>query len=171
MAEIKIPKARVAVLLGVKGKTKRRIEIITNTKLKINSKEGEVEISGEPFEVYQAEPILKAIARGFNPDTALCLGYEENCFELIDIKHYSGNSKKKFSRMKSRLIGAKGKCRKTIEQIAGVKLSIYGKTVGIIGKIEDVHLARIAVLDILNGAPHGPVYKNLEERVSKLEQK
>ncbi len=170
MAEIKIPKARVAVLLGVNGKTKRKIEERTSTKLKVNSKEGEVEISGEPLEVYQAEPILKAIARGFNPDIALSLRHEENCFELIDIKHYSGNSKNKLSRMKSRLIGTKGKCRITIEQIADVKLSVYGKTVGIIGKIENVHLARIAILDILKGAPHGPVYKKLEERTSKQEE-
>src|SRR3989344_1095990 len=165
MTETKIPKARVAVLLGVKGKTKRKIESITNTKLKVNSKDGEVEILGEPLEVYQAEPIIRAIARGFNPDIALSLKDEENCFELIDIKHYSGNSKNKISRVKSRLIGAKGRCRKTLEQIADVKISIYGKTIGVIGKIEKVHLARIAVLDILKGAPHGPVYKKLEERI------
>ena len=169
MAEIKIPKARVAVLLGVKGKTKRKIEKITNIKLKINSQEGEVEISGESLEVYQTEPIIKAIARGFNPEIALMLMDEENSFELIDIKQYSGGSKKKIERMKSRLIGEKGRCRKTIEDIADVKLSIFGKTVGIIGKIENVHLARIAVQDILRGAPHGPVYKKLEERISKLE--
>src|SRR3989344_8952690 len=114
MTETKIPKARVAVLLGVKGKTKRKIESITNTKLKVNSKDGEVEILGEPLEVYQAEPIIKAVARGFNPDIALTLTNEENCFELIDIKQHSGGSKKKMSRMKSRLIGEKGKCRKTI---------------------------------------------------------
>ena len=170
MTEIKIPKARVAVLLGVKGKTKRKIEEKTNTKLKVNSKDGEVEILGESFESYQAEPIIRAIARGFNPEIALSLKDEENCFELVDIKHYSGNSKKKFSRVKSRLIGTRGKCRKTIEQIADVKISIYGKTIGIIGGIEKVHLARIALLDILRGAPHGPVYKKLEERISKQEK-
>ena len=167
MTEIKIPRARVAVLLGVKGKTKRRIEKATNTKLKINSKEGEVEITGESLEVYQAEPIVKAVARGFNPEIALTLTNEENCFELIDLKQHSGGSKNKILRMKSRLIGEKGRCRKTIEDVADVKLSIFGKTVGIIGNIENVHLARIAVLDILRGAPHGPVYKKLEERISK----
>ena len=170
MAEIKIPKARVAVLLGIKGKTKRRIEKATSTKFNATSKEGDVEIAGEPLAVYQAEPIIKAVARGFNPDIALTLTNEENCFELIDIKQHSGGSKKKMSRMKSRLIGEKGRCRKTIEDIADVKLSIFGKTVGIIGKIENVHLARIAVQDILRGAPHGPVYKKLEERISKLHE-
>jgi ribosomal RNA assembly protein len=169
MTEIKIPKARVAVLLGVKGKTKRKIEKATNIKLKINSKEGEVEILGESLEVYQAEPILKAVARGFNPEIALTLTNEDNCFELIDLKSHAGSSKNKILRMKSRLIGEKGRCRRTIEEIADVKISIYGKTVGIIGDIENVHLARIAILDILRGAPHGPVYKKLEERVSKLE--
>ncbi len=169
MTEIKIPKARVAVLLGVKGRTKRKIEKLTNTKLKVNSKEGEVEISGEPFEVYQTELIVKAIARGFNPEIALTLLDEENCFELIDMKIFSGKSEKRLSRIKARLIGEKGRCRRTIEDIADVRISIYGKTAGIIGRIENVHLARIAVQDILRGAPHGPVYKKLEERVSKQE--
>ena len=169
MAEIKIPKARVAVLLGVKGTTKRKIEKIAHIKLRISSEEGVVEIIGEPVEIYQAEIIIKAIARGFNPEFALTLMDEEKGFELIDFKHHAGSSKKKLARMKSRLIGEKGRCRKTIEDISSVHISIFGKTVGIIGRIENVHLARIAILDILKGAPHGPVYKKLEERISKVE--
>lgn len=170
MTELKIPKLRIAILIGEKGKTKRKIEKAAKTKLRINSKEGEVEISGEPLQVYQTEPIIKAISRGFNPNIALSLLDEENCLELIELKEFSGKSKKKFSRMKSRLIGTKGKCRKTIELIADVHISIYGKTVGIIGKIENVQIVRMAIQDILRGAPHGPVYKTLEERRSALQQ-
>ncbi|MBI2507904.1 RNA-processing protein [Candidatus Woesearchaeota archaeon] len=170
MTEIKIPKVRVAALLGIKGQTKRKIEKATKTKLKVNSQEGEIEILGEPLEVYQAEPIVKAVARGFNPEIALTLTNEENCFDLIDFKHHAGGSKKKLERMKSRLIGEKGRCRKTIEDISNVKISIHGKTVGIIGRIENVHLARTAIVDILKGAPHGPVYKKLEERISGLNE-
>ena len=39
--ESKIPKERIAVLIGVKGKVKRDIEVATRTKLKIDSEEGE----------------------------------------------------------------------------------------------------------------------------------
>lgn len=167
--ELRIPKSRIAVLIGVKGKTRYIIERKTKTKLKVSSKEGIVEIDGDdPFNVYNTEKIIKSIGRGFNPEVALMLVDEDNCFELIDMTMFSGKSKIKLSRMKSRLIGTNGKCRKTIEMICDVHICIYGKTVGIVGKIENVQIARIAVQDILNGAPHGPVYKTLEERMSVL---
>ena len=44
--DIKIPKDRVAVLIGRKGEVKREIEECTNSKVKIDSKEGEVTVSG-----------------------------------------------------------------------------------------------------------------------------
>jgi len=40
--DIKIPKDRVAVLIGKNGKVKEQIEIETDTGLDIDSKEGEV---------------------------------------------------------------------------------------------------------------------------------
>ena len=93
---------------------------------------------------------------------------DDYIFELIDITIFSGKSKTKLARIKSRLIGTKGKCRKIIETVCDVDICIHGKTVGIIGKIENVHIARLAVQDILKGAPHGPVYKKIEERISRL---
>jgi ribosomal RNA assembly protein len=170
MTELKIPKSRIAMLVGIKGITKRKIEKITNTKLKINSKEGEVEIIGESLDVYQTEPVIKSIGRGFNPDIALTLLDEDKCFELIEIKEFSGKSKVKLNRIKSRLIGTQGKCRKFIENICDVHIRIYGKTVGIMGDIEKVSIARIAIQDILRGAPHGPVYKKLEEKMNSLRE-
>ncbi|MBI2106174.1 hypothetical protein HYT56_05070 [Candidatus Woesearchaeota archaeon] len=146
--ELRIPKSRIAVLIGVKGKTRYIIERKTKTKLKVSSREGIVEIDGDdPFNVYNTEKIIKSIGRGFNPEVALMLVDEDNCFELIDMTMFSGKSKIKLSRMKSRLIGTNGK-----------------------GKIENVQIARIAVQDILNGAPHGPVYKTLEERMHSLQK-
>ena len=39
MDEIRIPKERIAVLIGKKGETKRKISRLANTKLQINSKQ------------------------------------------------------------------------------------------------------------------------------------
>lgn len=170
MLELKIPKSRVAILIGVKGRSKRKIEKATKTKLKINSDEGLVEIQNpDNLSLFQTEQIIKAIGRGFNPKIALTLLNEENCFELIDMKEFAGKSRDKLKRIKSRLIGTRGKCRKTIETICDVHISIYGKTAGIIGKIEKVQIVRIAIQDILAGAPHDPVYKTLEERMRSLQ--
>ena len=44
--DIKIPKERVAVLIGKKGETKRLIENETATKIEVDSQEGDVTISG-----------------------------------------------------------------------------------------------------------------------------
>ena len=70
--ELKIPKERVAVLIGKKGEIKKQIEQATNTKLKIDSKEGDVEISGEDaLKLYATREIIRAIGRGFNPEIAM----------------------------------------------------------------------------------------------------
>ena len=45
--ELKISKERIAILIGKKGETKRRLETLTKSKINIDSKEGDVIIRGE----------------------------------------------------------------------------------------------------------------------------
>ena len=45
--EIKIPQERVAILIGKKGETKKELENITKTKMIIDSKEGDIFLSGD----------------------------------------------------------------------------------------------------------------------------
>ena len=72
--ELNIPKKRVAVLIGTKGSTKRKIEKITSTKLTIDSELGFVTIKGEDsLKTYQTKSVIEAIGRGFNPNIALSL--------------------------------------------------------------------------------------------------
>ncbi len=163
--ELRIPKERVAVLIGKKGSTKRQLEKKTNTKIEVNSDDGFVVITGEnSLDLYNARVIVQAIARGFNPDVARLLCNDEYCFEIINIKDYAGKSKKRMTRLKSRVIGSQGKAWKYIERMTSTCISVYGKTVCVIGKVEDVALAREAVESLLKGAPHGPVYKWLEDK-------
>lgn len=166
MDEIKIPKARVAVLVGKKGETKKKIEKNTKTELKI-SKEGDVIIKGESIDVYVTKLIIKAIGRGFNPNIALKLLNEKNTLEVIDIKEYIGGSEKKIKRMKGRLIGTQGRAWKMLESKTNTDVSIFGKTIAIIGEIEDVNLARRAFEKLLGGAPHGKVYKFIEMELKR----
>ena len=54
--ELRIPKERVAVLIGKKGEIKKQIEEATNTKIKIDSNEGDVFISSkDALKVYTAK--------------------------------------------------------------------------------------------------------------------
>lgn len=161
--ELRVPRERVAVVIGKKGCAKKQLERKTHTKIEVDSDEGRVFISGDDsLDVYNARLVIQAIARGFNPSIASCLCSDENIFEIINIKDFAGKSKKKLARLKSRVIGTKGKAWKTIETLTKTCISVYGKTVCIIGKVEDVPLAKEAVENILKGAPHGPVYRWLE---------
>ncbi|MBL7100579.1 MAG: RNA-processing protein [Nanoarchaeota archaeon] len=167
--EVKIPKDRVAVLIGKKGTVKKKIQRVTKTNLIVDSKECNVAIEGEDsFAAYSTKLIIQAIGRGFNPDIALMLTNESLSLEFVNIIEFSGKSKKKMHRLKARLIGTKGKAWKTIERLTGCFISVYGKTVGIIGPVDKILIAKKAVEDILKGAPHGNVYNWLQDQQKKI---
>lgn len=162
--ELRIPKARIAVLIGSKGETKKRIEQDTNTKLDIDSAEGEVTIIGsDVITSYVVKDIVKAIGRGFNPEIALQLLKPEYSFELIEMTELAKH-KNQLARVKGRIIGKAGKTREIIEKLMDVSISVFGKTVGILGPIERVTAAKQAVDMILDGSPHANVYRWLEKK-------
>tara|TARA_Y100000310_G_scaffold344811_2_gene459679 strand:- start:1028 stop:1549 length:522 start_codon:yes stop_codon:yes gene_type:complete len=168
--EIKIPKERIAILIGEKGIEKRKLQKKTDTTITISSKEGDVIINGEDsLKVLIVRDIIKAVGRGFNPKIAHKLLREENMFDVMNIHDYSGNSKKQEIRIKSRVIGSEGRARKTIERFTNTDICVYGKTIGIIGKIEDVSLARRSLDKLLKGSPHGKVYGWIKRQQQELQ--
>jgi|APSaa5957512576_1039674.scaffolds.fasta_scaffold135052_1 ribosomal RNA assembly protein len=168
--EIKIPRERIAILIGEKGVTKRQVEKVTKTKIDVNSKDGDVFIDGEDsLLVVTAGHIVKAIGRGFNPNIAMGLAREDTIMEMVNIQDFVGSSKKSEEITKARIIGTGGKARKTIETMTDTQVSIYGKTVAIIGKPESVFLARRAVEIILNGAPHSHAYMWVRKQIEREE--
>ena len=157
--ELRIPKERIAVLIGKNGETKRKVEKKADIKLRI-SKEGEVNISSEDnVAIFISTNVIRAIGRGCNPDIALQLIDEKNALELINIQDFTGKSIDKMNRLRARLIGTEGKARKTIEKLTNTDIVIYGKTVAIIGEIIEVAFAKNAIEKLLGGSPHGNVYK------------
>ncbi|MDD5650764.1 MAG: KH domain-containing protein [Candidatus Nanoarchaeia archaeon] len=163
--DIKIPKERIAVLIGTKGFIKKKIQSKLNVKLTIDSEIGLVTISGEDnLKVYEAKGVIQAIARGFNPDIALILLNEENCFESVDITEYSKNSKSKLIRLRSRVIGRNGYARSYLERLTNCYISVFGKTVSIIGEINDVTIARKGIEHLLRGSKHANVYLWIEKQ-------
>lgn len=167
--ELKIPKERVAVLIGRKGEVKNSIESATKSRMDIDSKEGDVIIKGsDSLGMFSAREVVKAIGRGFNPEIAMLLLKQDYCFELINLTDYSGKSKNKLERIKGRVIGADGKTRRTIEMLTETDISIYGKTIGMIGLAENVNLARKAVEQLLEGSQHSGVYRWLERKRKDL---
>jgi len=170
--ELKIPKDRVGVLIGIKGEIKKLIEENAQVEIEVDSKSGDVTIVGEDsLSVYTTKNVIKAIGRGFSPEVAMLLYKEEYMFDLIDITDYIGKSKKSLGRIKGRVIGSEGKARKMIESITDTSISVYGKTVGIIGEIENVTVARRAVDLLLSGSPHGNVYRWLENKKREMQKR
>ena len=165
--ETKIPKIRVAILIGKKGITKRDIEKRLNVKIEVTP-EGDVTVNGEDsFENYIAIKIIKAIGRGFNPKLALYLINDQYILEVLNIKDYVGNSKAKMQRMKSRVIGTQGKAWKMVEKMGNVNISVFGKTVSIIGLIDDVEIAKQAIDKLLHGADHGKMFDFIERQKTR----
>lgn len=162
--QIKIPKDRVAVLIGKKGEVKKELEELTKIKIDVDSKECEVSIIGEDaLSLFSVKEIIKAICRGFNPDIAKLLLKQDYAFDLININDFV-RSKNHMIRIKGRVIGSEGKSRKTIEELTDTDICVYGKTIGIIGFSENVALARRAVESLLSGSPHSSVYRWLEKK-------
>src|SRR3989344_4039289 len=162
--EMRIPRDRIGVLVGPGGQIKRLIEREAKVRLEIDSKEGEVTISSDDgLNIFIAKEVVRAISRGFNPDLALLLLKPDYAFEAISLIDMIRN-KNDLERIKGRVIGEEGKARRVIEDLTGAHISIYGKTIGILGEIEQVTTARRAIEMLVEGSPHRNVYKFLERQ-------
>ena len=170
MQHVKVPQDRIGVLIGEGGETMREIESRAEVRLDIDSESGSVAIEsvGDPVTALVAPDIVKAIGRGFKPETALSLlDGDLRRFELIDLSEQTRNDND-LRRQKGRIIGEDGRTRELMEELSGADVVIYGSTVGIIGESEEVEAVRRAVGMILDGSPHGAVYSFLEEKHREL---
>ena len=165
--ELKIPKERVAVLIGKDGSVKKGIEEETKTKINVDSKEGDVVITGEDaLLLYAAREVVRAVGRGFNPDIATLLLKQDYTFEVIPINDFV--TENHLTRIKGRIIGREGKARKIIEHLTDANICVYGKTVGLIGTYEGLSAAKRAVEGLLSGSPHSSIYKFLEKHKKNM---
>lgn len=157
---LKIPEDRVAVLIGKKGRVKKKIESATKTYVKIEG--NSIDIEGDIEGVLKASNIVKAIGRGFSPKKAMKLLKDDYFLDIITM---SGESMNTIRRLFGRVIGRGGKTRKRLESITDTYISVYGKSVAIIGRYEDVNRVRYAIEKILKGRRYGSVYRSLKRKI------
>src|SRR3989338_1230305 len=160
---IKIPNERLPVLICRNGTTKKSLEKKTKTKILVGE---EITIEGSSLDVLDAENIVKAIGRGFSPEISVNLLDEENTLSILELP----KDEHALKRIRSRLIGTKGKSRRNIERLTGTYISVYGKTVSIIGKYNDVSLAEKAIRKIIEGLSHRFIYGFLEGKQNEREE-
>ena len=172
---IKVPAERIAVLIGKKGAVVERIKQECVVDVEIESATGNVVVGydtkslleGNPFKALE---IISAIARGFSPEKAFKLLHEDIVFQLLDMRDYVGNSQSSISRVKGRIIGERGKSRRTIEELSGADVSVYGHTVGFIGIFDAIKVAVEAIILLSKGSSHRTVYAMLQNYRRKLKQ-
>ncbi len=166
MQHVKIPRERIGVLIGQNGLVKGQLERISRSIITVDSIDGEVCIEspddGDPLLALRVVEAIKAIGRGFSPEHARALFDDELLlFEVISLADLSP---KTLSRTKGRIIGQNGKTRRTLEDLAEVKISVYGKTISLLGYADQVRAASEAIDMLIRGAPHNSVYRFLERK-------
>lgn len=163
---IKIPQDRIGVIIGKGGKVKEEIEQKCNVTIEIDGENGDALVSSGPPPLTKAEPfkaieIILAISKGFSPERAYRL-LAEDLLQLIDIRDYAGKSANSMQRIKGRIIGKAGKSRKTIEELTGAYVSVYGHTVGLIGSFQEIRTGIEAISMLSKGSSHKSVYNMLQ---------
>lgn len=167
---LRIPQNRIGVLIGKQGNTKALIEEKAQILLDIDSSEGSVKIKptkpdDDPIHVWIARDIIKAIGRGFSEEKALKLLDPDFYLDIIILEHDSN----RLRQIRGRIIGEGGRTRRIIEQSTMCFISVQGKTVGIIGYIDEVPMAKKAIELLIDGQRHSTVYKILEKH--RIERK
>jgi ribosomal RNA assembly protein len=167
---IRIPVERVAALIGKKGESKKHLEEACHVTLDIQSETGEVSVKSESVEEgdpFKAMSVVEAVGRGFSPQRALRLLEPETTLEVLDLRDYAGKSENSMERIRGRIIGLEGKSRKTIEELTKSYVSVYGRTVAIIGELGEVKLAMEAVDMLASGSRHRSVFNMLQRARTK----
>ena len=173
----RVPKDRIAVLIGAKGTTVKSIrEACGCQDLFINSETGDVEVtwgepgSYDPVKAMKLPDVVKAIGRGMAPKAAIRLFDDQHFFEMVDLRDFVGKRSNQQRRVRSRIIGSQGKVRKMIENLTDTEITIYKSTVVIIGEQEGLFAARQAIEMLAGGSEHGSVLGYLEKdrRKAKL---
>ncbi|MDG6987939.1 MAG: RNA-binding protein [Nitrososphaerota archaeon] len=167
---VRIPVERVGAVIGKEGATKRFLEGEMRVELEVDSREGLVTLRSDSAlgtDPISATRVIEAIGRGFSPQKARRLLDEDIALEVVDLRDYSGGSPKSLERIRGRVIGLKGKSRRVIEELTGCQLSVYGRTVAIIGEASQVRLASQAVGSLATGSQHKTVYNSLQKARTK----
>lgn len=171
--QVRVPRERIAVIIGKDGESKKQIEAIGEVKLSIESDTGDVTIlqKGDPLKANITASVIQAIGRGFSPLNATLL-YEENYqLVVISLRDFAKPSSRRIEQIRARLIGTGGKTRKVVEELTSTHITIYGDTVSIIGDYVAIEYAKEAINMLINGSKQRTVYTYLEKSARELRLK
>ncbi|RLE60967.1 MAG: RNA-processing protein [Thermoprotei archaeon] len=165
---------RIGVVIGKGGVNKRRIEETFGVTIEVDDKRGIVYLipgrDSSPFRVLKAKKAIEAISLGFSVEDALSLSEDLVDFDTIDISE-SARNRNDLVRIKSRIIGTRGRFKKTLEEMTGARIVVSDKMVGVIGDYEQIRVVREAIQRILRGQSHRSVIQFLEDETRILKRR
>jgi len=142
-------------------KYKNRIEKEMNVKLEEGKNTYRI-IAEDGLTLSRALKLIDALNAGFGEES-FKLVRDEYDFIKIPIKRATKDIKER-KRIISRVIGTKGKAKKNIEKLANVSMIVNDikKEIYLLGKVDDLEIARESINRLIEGQSHGKVYSFLE---------
>ncbi|MFZ5954838.1 MAG: hypothetical protein ACOYT4_00255 [Nanoarchaeota archaeon] len=158
-----------SLLIEKKTRIKKAIPLIeSKIKIKILFRNGKLFIKGDELNEFVVLKIIRAIDLGFDPNDALLLTDPNFIFEIINIKEHT--RRRNLQEVRKRVIGTKGKAKRTIEELTGASIVINDNTVGIIVGTEHSEAAIQAIISLIQGAKHANVFSYLEKFNAQLKK-
>ena len=169
--EVRVSQDRIGVLIGKAGATKKSLEEKTGSMISVDSKEGVVAVEGEDAQgVISGSRGRPRHREGVLPRTRL----RPPPGRGPDPRRHRAQRARRHDPAdgpdRGRVIGKDGRSREQIEDMTGTAISVHGKTVAIIGSVEQTKTARTAVEMLLNGVPHETVYAFLDRKKREAKQ-
>ncbi len=131
-------------------------------KIKVALFSNSVKIEGNELNEFIGEEVVRAVDFGFDVEDALLLLNEKFSLEFVNIKEHT--HRKNFAEIRARLIGTKGKAKRTIEELTGAVLVIHNNMVGVIVDAEHLEQTIQGIILLIQGSKHANVFAYLEKQ-------
>ncbi|RSH81039.1 pre-rRNA-processing protein pno1 [Apiotrichum porosum] len=145
--------------------------------VRMNVKRRAVEIksSGHTVDsgaVQKGADFVKAFALGFDVNDAIALLRLDDLyldsFEVKDVKTLHGDH---MSRAIGRIAGEGGKVKFTIENASRTRIVLAETQIHILGSVQNIKIARDAIVSLILGSPPGKVYAHLKTVGARMKQR
>lgn len=144
-------------------KNKKRLEKELNIKIETRGKE--TKLNGTPEDEFIAEKVIDALNFGFPYRHALEIKKQNLEYEEINLKDYT--KKHNYELIRGRIIGKSGKALKTLSNLSECYIEIKENKIALIGEPLRIQEAIQSIIQLIQGAKHGNVYKGLEKNQPK----